>query len=237
MNKLLYSAFAILLLTVVVGCHPMERGPKPGPDKQMTGTLYGAALGAGSGAVYGAQISAGTGPGVMVGAAAGATFGMISGLSQDLLEEDQIRRRDEIQRAEELTWAQEILSEHFQRRLELHPNRDIFPADLFFEADSVLLRGDAEILVSEIARLTHTRMPWSRIVVASYITSADPDSAYARFLTERRAEEIATAFVRSGVEARRVVTQAVTLPEPLLIDPYDKPDRYRQAIEVILVDR
>ena len=53
---------------------------------------------------------------------------------------------------------------------------------------------------------------------------------------KKRAEEIATTFIRCGIEARRVQTLAMTLNEPILIDPDDYPGRYRQAIEIIPLD-
>ncbi len=218
------------------GCGPISNNPIPGPDKQGTGTVYGAMLGAGTGAVTGAQLSAGTGPGAMVGAGLGAVWGAVNGFGIDLLEEDQLRREEELARARELAWVQDVLAEHYKRRMELHPNRDIFPADLFFESDSSKLTGPSISLVHELALLTQRRLPWSRIIITAYVTAKDADSKYAQFLTNRRAEEIATQFVRAGVEARRVQARGVTLQEPLVRDPLDHPSRYKQAVEIVTVD-
>ena len=77
----------------------------------------------------------------------GAVFGMLSGLGLDLIEEDELRREDEKQRLREIAWIHEILSEHYARRMELHPNRDIYPADWFFESDSSKLKPEARLLV------------------------------------------------------------------------------------------
>ncbi|MCB0358465.1 MAG: hypothetical protein KDD44_02485 [Bdellovibrionales bacterium] len=224
------------IVLVASGCFPTEGVPVPGPDKQAAGTIYGASLGAGAGAVTGAQLGSNLGPGAWIGAGLGGAYGMMSGLGVDLLEEDQLRREEEAARAEELLWVQHILAEHYERRLELHPNRDIYPADLFFRADEVTLTESSALLAREIARLTKRRMPWSRIVVAAYVTARDRDSDYASYLTQRRAEELAREFVRAGLEARRIAAQSVVLSEPILVDPYDRPDRYRQAIEIIALD-
>jgi len=235
----LLTVFIILNFLILVGlpgCTPFSSEPAPGPDKQGVGMLSGAALGAGSGAITGAEVSAGAGPGALVGAGLGAVFGAFSGLGTDLIEEDQIRREEEEQRMRELAWVQEVLAEHYQRRLELHPSRDIFPADLFFCSDSSELNPQALILVHELAALTRQRMPWSRLVIASYMTAADRDSQYASFLGKKRAERIALEFVKAGVEPRRVYTRAVTIDKPVLIDPDDSPSRYRQAIEIIPLD-
>jgi len=228
--------FLVLLLLLTNGCLPISKKPVPGPDKQAVGTWYGAAVGAGSGAVIGAEATAATGPGAAIGAGFGALYGMFTGLGTDMLEEDQLRRQDEMRYQRELNWAQEVLAEHYVRRLELHPGRDIFPADLFFCADGTELKPESKILVRELARNTRTRMPWSRIVIASYATSSDADSVYASYLTRRRSESIAKEFVRTGLEARRVFTKSRTLPEPILIDPDDSTNRYQQSIEIIALD-
>lgn len=224
------------LLLTMTACSPFTGEPRPGPDKQFTGTFYGALAGAGAGAVTGFETTAAAGPGAWIGAGFGGVFGMLSGLGVDLLEEDELRRADEQQYLREVAWVHEILSEHYARRMELHPNRDIYPADWFFESDSSSLKPEAELLVREIAHFTRRRMPWSRIMVAAYVTSRDSESSYATYVTQRRAEAIATGFVRAGMEARRVRARGITLQEPLLLDPDDYPGRYRQAIEIIPLD-
>lgn len=234
--RIITPLFVLVFSVSAFGCTPFTKKPRPGPDKQSVGTLSGAAMGAGAGAIIGTEVTAATGPGAVIGAGFGGIFGMLSGLGVDLIEEDQLRREDEKRRLYEIAWAQEMLSEHYARRLELHPNRDIFPADWFFEGDSTKLRPGADLLVYAIADMTRRRMPWSRMLVAAYSTSTDPASTYAKYVTEKRAEAIALRFIDSGVEPRRVLTQAVTLPDPVLIDPDDSAGRYRQAIEFIPID-
>ncbi|HQH28088.1 MAG TPA: OmpA family protein, partial [Oligoflexia bacterium] len=217
-------------------CSPFSSRPAPGPDKQSEGTLFGAASGAGAGVITAAQVGAATGPAAWIGAGLGGIFGLFSGLGTDLLEEDQIRRERETQCMRQTTWAQNKLAEHYARRLELHPSRDIFPADWFFAPDSAQFQPGAELLVQMLAELTQRRMPWSRIMIAAYNTASDPESAYAKHVTKKRAEAIAVAFISSGFEPRRVLAQGVVVPEPILVDPDDNPGRYRQAIELIPVD-
>ena len=228
--------FIPVFLMQAAACSPFSLKPKPGPDKQFEGTFVGAASGAGTGAIIGAQVTAPTGPAAFIGAGFGAIFGGLSGLGIDLLEEDQLKRQAELRRLQELAWVHEVLAEHYSRRMELHPNRDIYPADWFFEGDSVKLRVEGRSLVKEIARITKERMPWSRIVVAVYSTSADSDSTYAKYLTKSRSNELAVELVRGGIEPRRVLTQGITMSEPILIDPDDNHDRYRQAVEIIALD-
>lgn len=229
-------ALSILFVSLFYGCSPFSTQPAPGPDKQGEGLLYGASVGAGTGAITGAQFAAATGPGAWIGAGLGGVMGMLSGLGIDLLEEDQIIKKEQTQCLRDVTWAQERLAEHYARRLELHPNRDIFPADWFFRQDSAEFTPGGELLVEMLADLTQRRIPWSRIAVAAYNTASDPESSYAKHVTKKRAEAIAVAFIHSGFEPRRVVAQSVVIPEPVLIDPDDNPGRYRQAIELIPLD-
>jgi outer membrane protein OmpA-like peptidoglycan-associated protein len=232
-GSLCRRATVALGASALVACAPAT----PGPDKQFAGALEGAALGAGSGAITGFHVAAASGPGAAIGAGFGAVVGGIQGLVADQEEEAMLalaaERRGERSRAQ----VHETLSEHYQRRLELHPTRDIYPADLFFDGDEVDLKPGAVALIDEMARLNKRRLPWSRLVVAAYAKSSSPDSEFARHLTERRSRAIGDQLIRGGIEPRRIVTRAVVIDEPVLIDPHDKVSRYNQAIEIIPADR
>ena len=233
-TRLLGVAF---LLNSLTACTPFWQHPVSGPDKEIQGTLLGAGLGAGAGAAAAHTLTNAAGPeGAMIGMGFGAFYGWLTGLSHDLIEENQLYRTDQKKVLQDVAWAQDLLTQHYQRRLELHPSRDIFPADWFFDGDSSELRPEAEVLVNQIAHMTRKRMPWSRIVIASYSTSSSPDSQYSTFINKRRASSIARGFITSGVEPRRVFTKSITMPNPVLLDPYDDPFRYRQAIEIIPLD-
>lgn len=233
MKSLNFKSALILATMLFQGCAP----PTVGPDKQFLGTIEGAATGAGSGAVTGFQIGSGTGPGALVGAGIGAVAGGVEGLLQDKLEEDLLYLSAETKKEREVAVAHQILSEQIQRRLELHPTREIYPADLFFESDSTKLSPQGIILARELYALNKRRFPWSRLVIASYIESNDEGSPYAKFLARKRARALGDAFVRLGLEARRVIGRPVVMAGPVLLDPHDRPDRYSQAIELINADR
>ncbi|MCB0338063.1 MAG: OmpA family protein [Bdellovibrionales bacterium] len=227
----------ILLLALLAGLGCGSRAPVPGPDKQGAGLVEGAVAGAGAGAIAGAQLSAATGPGAVVGAGFGAVAGSIKGAFADMTEQEQMELSDRAQEQRELAIVHEILHDHYQRRIALHPTRDIFPADLFFFGDEVRLKPEARRLVFEIARMNKQRFPWSRIVIASYVRSSEEKSDYAKHIAERRARELTSYFVQSGIEPRRIVSRPVILSGPLLLDPEDSNDRYNQAIEFIPLDR
>ncbi|MDD2941853.1 MAG: OmpA family protein [bacterium] len=227
----------LLALLLLAGCMPYPFTPVEGPDKQASGMLMGGALGAGSGMVITHNLAMSGTRGFITGGSLGVLYGFFAGIGIDLLEEDQLQQIAEIDALSQKLWVQSLLAEHYDRRLRLHPNRDVFPADYFFQSDGSTLTPYSEILVKNLAELNRDRLPWSRIVVASYTTSSDPESPYAHYLSTKRAESIARGLIRYGIEPRRVATKAMTLTEPILIDPQDNPDRYFQAVELIFIDK
>ncbi len=227
----------IVCLLAILTISACTSQPVDGPDKQFVGTFKGAALGAGAGAVTGAQLTAGTGPGMAVGAGFGALAGGIQGLIVDQTEMQMQKLAAETRREKQRTIAQEILNENNRRRLELHPAREIYPADLFFYGDQVRLRGCSKAVVEEVARMSKERLPYSRLAVVAYTKAKDKDSTYAKYLSSRRSRALVDQLVRSGLEPRRLEARAVVVDAPLLIDPLDSPFRYNQAIEIVAVDR
>lgn len=227
--------FAPLVLACAVGC---SRQPVEGPDKMFSGTAVGALEGAGAGAITGFQASAATGPGAAIGAGFGAAVGAIHGVIKDQTEEQEMENTRRIKAEQHRSYAQEAVSEHYKRRLAIHPTRDIYPADLFFEGDSAKMCRSGIGIVREIARLNESRLPYSRLVIAAYAKSVGgEDSTYIQHLTDRRSREFVNQLVKAGVEPRRLETRSVIVNAPLVIVPQDDPTRYNQAIEIIPIDR
>jgi len=230
-----YKIIISLLLNVLflTGCTK----PTPGPDKVFAGEAQGAILGAGAGAVTGFQVGAGTGPGAVVGAGVGAVAGAVQGYMEDSAEEQALKIAKQLKTERRQAVVHEILNDNYKRRLEIHPSRDIYPADLFFVGDESKLCPTGASVVKELAKLNKYRLPWSRLVVASYVKSSDQNSEFSRLLAEKRAKAIGDTLVRNGIEPRRIEARAVVVDAPILIDPLDHPARYSQAIELIPLDR
>jgi outer membrane protein OmpA-like peptidoglycan-associated protein len=224
----------VLSSAFMLGC---SRQPVEGPDKLFSGQAIGALEGAGAGAVAGAQVGASAGPAAAVGAGFGAVVGAIHGAVTDSNEQAALKTQAALQDEQKRAAAQQALSEHYKRRIALHPSRDIFPADLFFSGDSVQMCESGIGIVRELAKMNEFRLPYSRLVVAVYAKSVSPESEYAQYITERRAKEFANQLVRAGVEPRRIQTRSVVVDAPVLLDPLDNPTRYNQAIEIIPLDR
>ena len=232
-SKRILSGGCVLFLLLLNGCVSQVGGP----DKQFAGLAQGAALGAGAGAVTGAQVAAATGPGAAVGAGLGAVVGGVKGYLADPDEDRMMKAAVEIRMERQRAIVHEILQDHYEKRLELHPTRDIFPADLFFYGDQVELRPCARMLVREISLMNKERLPSSRLAVIAYGMTRDLESVYVRELGEKRAKAVVNAMVEFGIEPRRVEAKSVLINGPLVMDPNDHPDRYRQAIEFVPLDR
>jgi outer membrane protein OmpA-like peptidoglycan-associated protein len=203
-----------------------------------SGTAVGALEGAGAGAVMGFQMGVATGPGAAIGAGFGAAAGMIHGVVKDNMEDTQIITGHRIEAEERRAVAQEALASHYKRRMAIHPARDIYPADLFFNGDSAKVCAQGMSIIQEIAKLNEYRLPYSRLVVAAYAKSiGEPDTSYVQHLTDRRSREFVNQLIKAGIEPRRLETRSVIMNAPLVIDPSDEPTRYNQAIEIIPIDR
>jgi outer membrane protein OmpA-like peptidoglycan-associated protein len=202
-----------------------------------SGNLSGAVMGAGSGAITGFQLGSGTGPGVAVGAGLGAVAGGVRGIVHDIniseIEQTKAKLRDEKIRAE----AQAVIASHMAYRLDAHPSREIYPADLFFSEDSDKLKPLGKALVGEIYLINKNRLPWSRFGVISYVKSSDMKSSYSKTLAEKRALAIANELVRSGIEPRRIAASAVVTKDFLIKDDNIYPGRYGQAVEFLPIDK
>jgi outer membrane protein OmpA-like peptidoglycan-associated protein len=217
-------------------------GYRAGPDKQGGGTLQGVATGAVSGGITGAQIATTTGPGIWIGAGLGAVAGAAQGMAADSMEQDQRRLGREIYQEAEISKAHQILAEHYERRLRVHPTRDIYPADYFFNTDERSLNEVSKALVEELARLNKDRLAWSRLRIINYIKSNEIGSsstvnAYATQLALDRSKAIMNEFVANGVEPRRIEALAMIVDRPLVLDPEDSLGRFNQAVEIIPIDR
>ena len=234
--KGLFISAAMISLMVLNGCTTSSK-INPDDDRETAGAVQGALTGAGAGAVTAFQMAAPTGPGAFIGAGFGAVAGGINGAVFDSEAKAILKTKQETARLEYRAAVQDILAKYLQQRIELHPTRDIFPADIFFDADSATLTKQGDEIAHELARLNKERLPFSRLVIASYAKSVDENSEFASYLTKRRAVVLGDAFVRYGIEPRRIETRPVVMTGPLVVIPDQPPLRYAQAIELIAVDR
>ena len=232
-----FNKYPLVILFAVIfsSCADYSK-PIPGRDKQGAGLLSGAIMGAGSGMITGGQFAASVGPGAFIGMGFGALWGSLYGLGIDVLEEEDLYILSQVARNEDEVAAQYILLEHFELKSELHPGRDIFPADVFFKKDEVSLSRSGNAVAQVFSKMLAKRNPASRIEIIIYQVSKDENSTYAKYLGRKRGVAVGNALVKAGIEPRRLVFKSITLDNPLVFDQYDRAERYYQAVEFALVD-
>jgi outer membrane protein OmpA-like peptidoglycan-associated protein len=228
--------FPIIVSSLLI-CGCFNRPVNPDLDNVAKAKITGAITGAGSGAITGFRLGSGTGPGAAIGAGLGAVAGGLRGIVQDNLELQQLELRRGIEDERSRQQAHDIIASFYQRRLELHPTRDIYPADIFFDGDSMEISKSGRQIIKELSLLNENRMPWSRFAVISYIKAENgANTTFAKHQSEIRALKIANLFIKGGIEPRRIEVFGITMKEPILIDYQEKPDRFAQAIEFIPLD-
>jgi outer membrane protein OmpA-like peptidoglycan-associated protein len=237
--KFASSSLVLRLISVMVvglllaGC----MAPRIGPDKEGGGRLVGALTGAGAGAVTGFQLGVGTGPGAAVGAGFGALAGGMRGAVQDAQEEEELRLAQAVKLAEKRSMAQHVIAEFYSKRLQWHPGRDLYPADVFFNEDKIALSARGKAVIDEFGIMNKERFPWSRFGVVVYVKSKEKKSGYAKYIAEHRALEITNRLIRSGIEPRRVESHGMIVSEEVFRDPDEIGQRYAQAVEFIPLDK
>jgi outer membrane protein OmpA-like peptidoglycan-associated protein len=232
-NKYLFYS-SIIHLLVLTSC--TAHAPVSGPDKQGGGLLEGSITGAGAGAITGMHVAAATGPGAAIGAGLGALLGSIRGAALDVQEESLLNIHAQTEAEQSRIGAQRLLQHHYERRLSVHPGRDIYPADYFFGSGDTAVCSSGEAVINELAQLLKDRLPWSRVGIMVYSVSSDKQAPYAQHLSEERALTCVNALVKRGLEPRRFVAQAKVVAAPVVIDPLDHPNRFNEAVEIILMD-
>ena len=258
------SKFLIFCFLLILGCSTSEY--VPGPDKQMEGGMQGVLIGASSGAITGAEVTAATGPGAFIGAglgfAAGALKGAILDENEEALAHIQYLTSQEQQRAK----VHAILSKYWAVREELHPGREIYPASLFFNGDSVKLTRVGKMVLKEITRIKKESNTWSRLIIGVYVKSRlienpidalqkidmtkddiraaedvesqDVKLGYGEHLVTKRAVEIGNFMATSGINPRRIETRPIVMADSIIkCQDQDIQKKYSQSVEFIFGDR
>jgi outer membrane protein OmpA-like peptidoglycan-associated protein len=163
--------------------------------------------------------------------------GGVRGAVQDAQEEEELRLARVVKQAERRSMAQHVIAEFYNKRLQWHPGRDLYPADVFFEEDKIVLSDNGKAVVDEFGIMNKERFPWSRFGVVVYVKSNQKDSSYAKYIADHRALGIANRLIRAGLEPRRVEAHGVAVSQEVFRDPDEIGQRYAQAVEFIPLDK
>jgi outer membrane protein OmpA-like peptidoglycan-associated protein len=226
------SISTLLIAAVLSGCAGGE----------ITTREKGAGIGALGGAAAGGLIGAATGhPGI--GAAVGGTLGLGAGaLIGDQLQGQENRQKEQQkaidQQRAELEKNRALIEELRKQNIEAkETSRGVtvnLPA-VNFEFDSADLSRDGRNRVNQIADIIKRDAPNRRITVEGHASRESAAAeAYNQRLSERRANTVADALERDGVNGRNISSQGLGTRAPVASNDTESGRQQNRRVEVII---
>lgn len=188
------------------------------------GVLAGGGLGAATGAIIGAGVG-NPGAGAAIGGALGGVGGGLLG--------DQLQRQEQTlaeqqrtleQQRQELAQNRQLLEELRRRDLEAREtDRGVVVnlPDVLFQFGQAGLTSEARAKTREIAEILNSQGRDRHIAVEGHTDSVGSE-AYNQALSERRAENVTSALIASGVNPQRIDTRGFGERYP--VAPNTNPD-------------
>ena len=202
---------------LIVACMGITLAACAYQSKQQKGTAVGAGMGAATGAVIGQAIGKDT-ESTLWGAAIGAVVGGIAGNQTGAYmdrQEQELRAALAASEAASIRREQDILTATFK-------------GDVFFEFDSAALLPGAFVETERVAGVLN-KYSETVIRVEGHTDATGPDD-YNQRLSEKRAQSVADALIRQGVDPSR--TRTVGFGETELISSEDAMNR---RVNIVIV--
>ena len=223
---------SLLLAAVIAGC--------AGGD--LTTREKGAGIGALGGAAAGGIIGAAVGhPG------AGAAIGGALGLGAGALIGDQLQGQENKQKEQqkaidqqrvELEKNRALIEELRKRNIEARETSRGVMVNLpsvNFQFDSADLTGDGRDRVNQIANIIRRDAPNRRVTVEGHASrESAAQEAYNQRLSERRANTVADALERNGVNGRNISSQGLGTRAPVASNDSESGRQQNRRVEVII---
>ena len=226
------TAISLLLSLIVAGC--------AGGD--ITTREKGAGIGALGGAAAGGAIGAAVGhPGI--GAAIGGALGLGTGaLIGDQLQGQENRQKEQQksidQQRAEIDRNRALIDELKKRNIDAREtSRGVMVnlPNVNFEFDSADLTRDGRGKVDQIASIIRRDAPNRRIIVEGHASRESASAeAYNQRLSERRANTVADALERDGVNGRNISSQGLGTRAPVASNDNESGRQQNRRVEVII---
>ena len=179
--------------------------------------------------------------------AAGAAIGGALGLGTGALIGDQLqgqeRKQAEQQKAidqqrADIAKNQALIEELKKRNIEAREtNRGVavnLPS-VNFQFDSADLTPDGRDRVNQIASILNRQAPNRRIAVEGYASrESAAQEAYNQRLSERRAETVADALARDGVQTSQISSHGLGTRSPIASNETEEGRRQNRRVEVVI---
>jgi len=232
MKRSLAALFVSLLLSATMGC----------AGGSLTTREKGAGIGALGGAAAGGIIGAAVGhPG------AGAAIGGALGLGAGALVGDQLQGQENKQKEQQKALDQQradldknraLIEELKKRNIEAkETGRGVMVnlPSVNFEFDSADLTGDGKSKVNQIANIIRRDAPNRRVTVEGHASrESAAQEAYNQRLSERRANTVADALERSGVNGRNISAVGLGTRAPVATNDTESGRQQNRRVEVII---
>ena len=202
----------------------------------------GAGIGALGGAAAGGLVGAATGH-----AGAGAAIGGVLGLGAGALIGDQLQGQENKQKDQqkaidqqraEIEKNQALIEELKKRNIEARETSRGVMVNLpsvNFEFDSADLTRDGRSKVNQIADIVKRDAPNRRVTVEGHASrESAAQEAYNQRLSERRANTVADALERSGVNGRNISSQGLGTRAPIATNDTESGRQQNRRVEVII---
>lgn len=226
------TAISLLLSLIVAGC--------AGGD--ISTREKGAGIGALGGAAAGGAIGAAVGhPGI--GAAIGGALGLGTGaLIGDQLQGQENRQKEQQksidQQRAEIDRNRALIDELKKRNIDAREtSRGVMVnlPNVNFEFDSADLTRDGRGKVDQIASIIRRDAPNRRIIVEGHASRESASAeAYNQRLSERRANTVADALERDGVNGRNISSQGLGTRAPVASNDNESGRQQNRRVEVII---
>jgi outer membrane protein OmpA-like peptidoglycan-associated protein len=219
------------LLIVFAGCSaPLSTREK--------GAGIGALGGAAAGGIIGAAVGH-PGAGAAIGGALGLGTGALVGdqlQGQEIKQAEQQKSIDQ-QRAE-IAKNQALIEELKRRNIEARETSRGVAVNLpsvNFQFDSAQLTTDGRDRVNQIANIINREAANRRVAVEGHASrESAAQEAYNQRLSERRAETVADALARSGLNGNQVSSRGLGTRSPIASNETEEGRRQNRRVEVII---
>ncbi len=232
MKKSLPTLFAVLVLSALMGC----------AGGSLTTREKGAGIGALGGAAAGGIIGAAVGhPG------AGAAIGGALGLGTGAVVGDQLQGQENKQKEQQKALDQQraeidknraLIEELKKRNVEAREtSRGVLVnlPSVNFQFDSSDLTPDGRSKVNQIANIIRRDAPNRRVTVEGHASrESAAQEAYNQRLSERRANTVADALERDGVNGRNISAQGLGTRAPVASNDTESGRQQNRRVEVII---
>lgn len=231
-NTIRLSTTALLVAALLSGCAGGE----------ITTREKGAGIGALGGAAAGGAIGAATGH-AGIGAAVGGLLGLGAGaLIGDQLQGQENRQKEQQkaidQQRVEIEKNRALIEELRKQNIEAkETSRGVMVnlPSVNFEFDSADLTRDGRSKVDQIANIIKRDAPNRRITVEGHASRESAAAeAYNQRLSERRANTVADALERNGVNGRNISSQGLGTRAPVASNDTESGRQQNRRVEVII---